>query len=48
MRHIDWLQWLGITLAAVCMLLAIRNYIATHPITSGIHCISRLLTRLMH
>ncbi|WP_047552602.1 hypothetical protein [Methylotenera sp. G11] len=48
MRRIDWVQWLGIALASVCTLLAIHNYIATHPIRNNTHCISRLLARLMH
>jgi len=48
-RHIDWLQWLGITLSSICMLLAIRNYVATRPMArSDIHFISRLLAKLMN
>ena len=48
MRRIDWVQWLGITLASLCILLAIRNYVATRPmIRSEIHFISRLLAKLM-
>lgn len=48
MRHINWVQWLGITLASVCMLLAIHNYIATHPIRNNVHFISRLLAKFTH
>jgi len=48
MRRIDWIQWLGIILSLVCILLAIRNYVATRSIIrSEAHFIRRLLAKLM-